>query len=308
MNIFNDLNLVRSFVCIVETGSISNAARHMGLKQPTVSRYLQTLEQRCGTSLVHRNTHRMQLSTAGQQFLEDARLVLSVVDEAEQRMSDDKNKVQGHIRLFSTVDFGQSVVTQLVTSFIEANPQITFELAYSNRATYMLEEGSDVGIIAGHIIDDTVVAVELKPIKRGVYAATNFLSMQGYHSDPQNPEDLTSLPWLALSRNQFSSKERIKFTSNNRKEQIVKFVSPVLTSEGVSSLSVAAQMGAGFAILPNWLASEYVEKNRLVRLLDEWEPESLPANIVYPSQRNIPNRIRRFIEFSKEYMNSILDK
>lgn len=303
MNIFEDLNLVRAFVNIVERGSISAAARHMGLKQPTLSRYLKALEERSGTQLLYRDTHRMQLSTAGQQFLEDARSILALAEEAEERLNDDQSKIQGHMRLFSTVDFGQSVVTQLIASFVEVNPKITIELGYSNRPIYMLEEGCDIGIIAGDILDDTVIALTLKHIKRSVYASPSFVNE---HGCPNKLEELDEFPWLELSGRQFHAKKKVRFVSSAGIEKVVDVPSPVFISEGVTSLREAASMGFGITILPDWLASEYLAKNKLIRIFEDWRPESIPANIVYPVQRHRSKRVRRFIEFSESYMNAIL--
>ncbi|WP_026259694.1 LysR family transcriptional regulator, partial [Desulfobacter curvatus] len=77
MTVFDDLSLLRAFVCIVESGNISAAARKLRVTQPTLSRYLQILEDRCGAVLLFRDTHRMRLSSAGNQFLREAQSLLA---------------------------------------------------------------------------------------------------------------------------------------------------------------------------------------------------------------------------------------
>ena len=302
MSIFDDLSLLRAFVCIVESGNISSAARKLRLAQPTLSRYLQTLENRCGGVLLYRDTHHIRLSSVGHQVLEDARALLALAEEAEQRMQSDQTTIQGNIHLFATIDFGQSVVSRLIARFIQANPAVSIDLAYSNRPLHMLKEGCDVGIIAGVITDDTVVAHSTGVIKRYLVAASAFLDA---HQAVSNPIELQSWPWLTLSGTQFGGGRTVTLYSSEHKKQKLT-LTPVLTSEGVTSLREAVRMGLGIAVLPEWLIAEDILSRRLIRVLPAWQAEDLPAHIVYPVQRHLPLRVRTFIDFAADYMAKIL--
>ena len=106
MTAFDDLSLLRAFVCIVECGSISAGARHLKIPQPTLSRYLRVLEEHCGTALLRRDTHRMNLTQTGQRLLEDARIMLAHAEAADQRLREDQTMLSGHLRLFCDRGFG----------------------------------------------------------------------------------------------------------------------------------------------------------------------------------------------------------
>ena len=302
MTVFDDLSLVRAFVCIVENGGISAAARKLRRTQPTLSRYLRTLEDRCGTVLLYRDTHRIRLSSAGHQFLEDARSLLALAEEAEQRLRNDQATLQGNIRLFATIDFGQSVVSRMITGFIQANHAVTIDLAYSNRPLHMLEEGCDVGIVAGAVTDDTVVACSIGPIERYLVASPALLRT---HKAVSSPMELQSWPWLTLSGAQFGGGREVTLYSSEQEEQKLT-VSPVMTSEGVGSLREAVRLGLGIAVLPEWLIEEDIVSGRLIRVLPEWRSGNLPAHIVYPVQRRLPSRVRTFIDFATAYMTTVL--
>lgn len=302
MTAFNDLNLLGAFVRVVESGSLSAAARKLGLTQPTLSRYIQTLEERGGCQLLYRDTHRMHLTPAGHQLLEDARLLLSLAEEANHRLQQDHSGLRGSIRLFSTIDFGQSVVSRLLASFLAANPGVTAELAYSNRPLHMMEEGSDVGIIAGTIMDDTVVARPVGVIRRLVVASPGLVRS---HKAVSRPEDLAGWPWLNLTGAQFFGGQNITLFGKGGKEHRLS-LEPVMLAEGVSSLREAARMDLGVAVLPEWLVAEDLVSGRLVHLLPHWRGKDLPAHIVYPVQRRMPARVRAFIEFAGDYMRTAL--
>ena len=302
MTPFDDLFLLRAFVCIVESGNISAAARKLKVTQPTLSRYLQTLEARCGHVLLYRDTHRMHLSSSGYQFLEEARSLLTMAEEAEQRRLNDQAILSGHIRLFSTIDFGQSIVSRLVTDFLQTHPAVTIELAYSNRPVHMIQEGCDVGIIAGAISDESIVAKFLGAITRYPVVSPEFIATK---KTPLKPLELQAWPWLTLTGIQFGGEKEIVLYSSKGKRQ--KFtIAPTLTSEGVTSLREAALGGLGIAILPEWLIAEDVNQKRLIRVLSKWQAEELPSYIVYPMQRHLPLRVRSFIDYAISSMKTFL--
>src|ERR1700691_3527992 len=151
MTMFTDLTLLRGFVSIVDSGSISAAARNLHLTQSTLSRQLQSLEDQCGTVVLRRDTHRMRLTDTGHRLVADARALLALAEESEHRLRNEQTAVQGNIRIFATIDFGQSVVSRMIASFIQAHPTVTTELAYSNRQLHMFEEGVDVRVIVANL-------------------------------------------------------------------------------------------------------------------------------------------------------------
>lgn len=301
MTIFNDLGLLQAFVAIVESGSISAAARKLHLSQPTLSRQLRALEDQCGAPLLRRDTHRMSLTDVGHQFLADAQALLALAEEAEQRLRQDQSALSGQIRVFSTIDFGQSVVSRLISSFIQAHPAVRIELGYSNRPLHMIEEGCDAGIVAGALTDERVVARSLGEIKRYPVASPAFLKD---HKLPGNVESLRDFPWIALSSRQFGGSKDLTLYSGTSAQSLQ--IEPVMVSEGVTSMREAARMGLGIAVLPAWLIEEDLVAGRLVRILPKWQAKPLPAQIIYPLQRRLPLRVQAFIEFATEYMATVL--
>jgi molybdenum-dependent DNA-binding transcriptional regulator ModE len=103
MTPFDDLELLRVLLRIVESGSISAAARSLKIPQPSLSRHLRTLESRAGARLLQRDTHHLHLTGAGQRLLDSARNLLALADEATDRLREGHATLQGHLRLFSTI-------------------------------------------------------------------------------------------------------------------------------------------------------------------------------------------------------------
>jgi len=302
MTAFDDLSLLRAFVCIVECGSISAGARRLKIPQPTLSRYLRVLEEHCGAALLRRDTHRMSLTQTGQRLLADAQTMLAHAEEADQRLREDQTTLSGHLRLYATIDWGQFTVTRLVSSFLQINPKVTAELGFTNRPLRMIQEGCDVGILPGKITDESVIARPAGKITLYLAASPSLVESR---PTVKKKADLKSWPWIGLSGIQFWSAKEIKLFAHNRAEQTL-HISPVLISEGVTSIREAVRAGLGVAVLPDWLIREDLLSGRLVRVLPQWNAKDLPVHVVYAGHRLLPTRVRAFIDFAVSYMTKEL--
>jgi DNA-binding transcriptional LysR family regulator len=302
MTVFDDLSLLRAFVCIVECGSISAGARHSKIPQPTLSRYLRLLEENCGTTLLRRDTHRMSLTQTGQRLLGDARTMLAHAEAADQRLREDQTMLSGHLRLFATIDLGQSIVTRLVSSFLQTNSKVTAELALANRPLHMIQEGCDVGILPGKITDESVIARPAGKITAYLAASPSLVQSR---PAVKEPADLKSWPWIGFSGVQVWSGKEIKLFARHRAEQTL-HLSPVLMSEGVGSTREAVRTGLGVAVLPDFLIREDLLSGQLVRVLPQWNAKDLPIHVVYTGARLLPTRVRAFIDFAVSYMTKEL--
>jgi DNA-binding transcriptional LysR family regulator len=298
MAAFDDLFLLRAFVCIVESGSVSAGARRLKIPQPTASRYLRQLEEQSGGPLLRRDTHRMSLTETGHRLLEDARAVLALAEDAEHRLREGQTTLSGHLRLFATIDSGQSYVTRLISSFLQINPKVTAELQFTNRPFHMIQEGCDVGIVAGDITDESVVARLANKQLRYLVASPALIKSRPVVNEPA---DLKSWSWLSLSGFQFGGSKETRLYSSKGIEHALP-ISPVFISEGATSLREAVRAGLGICVLPDFLVREDLLSGRLVRVLPQWKAKEIPVHVVYPSHRMLPVRVRTFVEFAVTYV------
>lgn len=298
MRAFEDLTLLRAFVSIVECGSISAGARQMRITQPTLSRQLRTLENLCGAALLRRDTHQMSVTETGNRLLADAKAILAQAEEADHRLREDHTTLSGHLRLFATVDLGQWIVTRILTRFLRENPKVTASLALANRPLHMIQEGCDVGILPGKITDESVVARPAGAITLLLAASPNLVRR---NSPVKRPSDLRAWPWISLAGSQFWSLKEVTLFGPGGKEEKVN-ISPVLISEGVTSVREAVRDGLGVAMLPDWLIRDELESGEIVQILPKWKPRDLPIHVVYAGQRVVPARVSAFIDFAVQQL------
>jgi len=298
MRAFEDLTLLRALVCIVECGSISAGARRLRISQPTLSRQLRTLEELCGTALLRRDTHRMNVTETGQRLLTDAKAILAHAEEADRRLHEDHTTLSGHLRLFATFDVGQWVVTPLASQFLQKNPKVTATLALSNRPLQMIQEGCDVGILPGRITDESVIARPACMIALHLAASPALIKSR---PPVKALADLKSWPWVSIMGSQFWSTKELTLFGRDGTEQTLR-ISPVLISEGITSVREAVRDGLGIALLPDWLIKDELDSGDLAQVLPKWKAKDLPIHVVYAGQRVLPTRVSAFIDFAVRYL------
>lgn len=302
MAALDDLQLLRTFVRIAETGSISRAASSMSVPQPTVSRRLRQLEATLGVVLVQRDTHVLSLTDAGQHLLEDARDILGRVSAAAERLHEGASAARGHLRIMSVVDSGQWVVPRLLAGFRKVHPDVTADLHLINRPSKFAQEGFDCGIVAGAITDSAVAVRKVCEVERKLVAAPALLKEHGV---PNIPEELQKLPWMGVLQPHFSARDEVRLI-RGRKQQIVR-LSPVLVMDSVTALREAAIAGAGLTLQPDWLLSEAFRKGVLVHVLPKWKLLPVQISVVFPTGR-ISAAARAFVDYAAETIPKIISE
>jgi DNA-binding transcriptional LysR family regulator len=166
----------------------------------------------------------------------------------------------------------------------------------------MLREGCDIGILPGKITDESVIARPAGMIVLHLAAAPSLVKK---HPVARELADLKSWPWLSLGGFKFWSAKEITLFARNGAEQTLP-ISPILISEGLTSVREATRAGLGLAILPDWLTDEDLRSKRLVRVLPQLKTKDLPLHVVYAGQRPQPARVSAFIDFAVAYMTKEL--
>lgn len=297
----DDLKQLRAFVQVADSGSISAAARVLGVAQPTLSRQLQALETHVGLPLVRRDTHNMSLTEAGRTLLTDARKILALAERAGQKLLAERDTLHGHLRVVSVLDIGQWVVSRALARFRELHPHITAEMHLINRPTRFIEEGFDCGFLVGEPIDKSLIMRKIASLPRLLVATPSLLEKFG---TPGTPEDLHKLPWLGVLQPHFDARERLTLSRHGQPVQIG--FKPGLLLDSVTALREAAFLDAGFTMLPEWIVGPDLATGRLVHLLPDWHIPDFDLKIAYGVDRHITGRLRAFIDFVHEEIPTML--
>ena len=142
------LSLLATFVRIAERGSISAAARDLGLSQASASRHLNELETRLGTILIERTTHHLSLTEAGEAALEEARDLLNGWLALAERF-DDSSDLSGTLRVVAPIALGQRHLIDATMDWQRAFPNLQINWQLDDSELNLAETGADVWIRIG---------------------------------------------------------------------------------------------------------------------------------------------------------------
>ena len=174
-----DLVTIRLAVTCAQSGSLSAAARELGVTTPAVSRHLAQMEARLGLALVNRTTRRMSLTPEGELYLEHARRILGEIDDLNELLGQSRRAPQGLLRVNATLGFGRSHVAPVISRFARKHPQVEVQLQLSVNPPPLTEELFDVCIRFGAPPDSRVIARYIAPNRRLLCASPAYLAKHG---------------------------------------------------------------------------------------------------------------------------------
>ncbi|WP_447774340.1 LysR substrate-binding domain-containing protein [Variovorax boronicumulans] len=284
------IELMQTFVHIVEAGSLSAAALQMGATQPTVSRRLQALERSLGVRLLRRSTHAMKLTEDGERCYERARELIADWHAFEADLRGVGDEPEGTLRVVAPHALGQMLLVGPLADYLRAYPRVSVEWLLNDRRPDFIAEGVDCAIQVGEVTDAMAVAVKLSEVPRVVVAAPSVLEGR---TPPTHAAELAALPWLALRT---FYRNEVQFTHWPSGETARVPIHPRMSTDSLYALQSAARMGLGACLGSTWLLKADIAAGRLVQLVPQWQVAPLPVYLVYPHARFQPARLRRFIE------------
>jgi DNA-binding transcriptional LysR family regulator len=245
--------------------------------------------------LLRRDTHTMSLTNAGRTLLGDARELLALVDRMGGRLQHEQGALTGHLRLVSVVDVGQWVVSRVLSRFQGLHPQVTAELHLINRPTKFVKEGFDCGILIGAPVDRGVVGKKIADLPRRMVASAGFIEK---HGRPETPDDLGGLPWLGFLQPHFFTRDRVDLENDGVSRRLK--LTPTMLLDTVTAVREAVIEGAGFTVLPEWMASADLSAQRLVELLPDWRVSGAELYLAHSAQGELSQRVARLVAYFTE--------
>lgn len=290
------VELMRTFVRIVEAGSLSAAAKQMGTTQATVSRRLQSLETLLGVKLILRTTHAMKLTDDGERGYQHAKHIIDAWLALEDGLNITEDEPVGTLRVRAPHAFGQQQLLEPLLQFLARYPQLSVEWMLNDKTVDFLSDNIDCAIRVGAEVDPATVSVLLAEVPRSIVASPALLA---HYGDTTHPEQLSTLPWIAV--NTFYQ-HSVSLRHQQRNEPITINISPRLSTDSIYVARNAALAGLGVAIVSSWMVEEDIVHGRLVELFADWPAASLPVHLVYPWARYYPVRLRKFLALMKDVM------
>ncbi len=283
---------MRVFTRAVADGSLSAAARHLGMSPAMAAKHVNALEARLGVKLLRRTTRRLSLTEAGSNYLEACQRILPEIDEAEAAAASQRIKATGLLRLNLPLAFGVRFVAPLLPEFARRHPEVKVELGLSDAQLDLIAGNWDLAIRIGQLADSPLHSRKLGDSVLRVCAAPAYLDRRGV---PRRVAELIQHNCLSYT---LSSMQNGKFWAFGKKGDIRVAINGDMVANNGDALLAAALGGQGIIYQPDFIVGDAIRAGTLVALqLDKPVADVGGIHVLYPPERRPPAKVRVMIDY-----------
>ena len=286
-----DWDKLRVFHAAAEAGSFTHAGEKLGLSQSAVSRQVGALEQDLDTPLFHRHARGLILTEQGEILLRTVKDVMSKLDAARLRLSEQREKPQGELRVTTTLGIGANWLAPQLGEFLELYPEIKLRLILTDDELDLGMREADVGLRLRQPSQPDLIRRRLFTVHYHLYASADYIRR---HGQPKTLVDLDQhriLSYGATGAGFLNSLNSLLTAGRDAKNPRV----PALSVNNITALRQAVEAGVGIAVLPEYLLA--TADSGLVQLLPNAEMPELECYLVYPEEMKNVARVQVFRDF-----------
>lgn len=292
-----NLNLLKTYVRVVETQNLSRTAEDFGISQPAVTKQIQSLEDMYGVLLLERSGRKLKPTEAGQTLYFCARDVIKAMDKTDRAMADFTESLKGNLYLGASTIPGQYILPSLIKRFKEKNPHINISLDIGDTERIfnrVAERELDVGIVGGFannrkvdgfkwLDDDLVVVVP----ERHKLARHNNLPLK----------DLLAEKWIMREKGSGTRKaiEDLLSTHGIKKDDLNVY----LEAGSTEAVLAMVESGMGISIVSRWAVRRSESHSHIAVIRLDENDANRAFWVIYPSQKVRRKSVNQFLDFLK---------
>ncbi|UPQ84688.1 LysR family transcriptional regulator [Pseudomonas knackmussii] len=286
---------MRVFTRAASAGSLSAAARHLGLSPAMATKHVDALEARLGVKLFHRSTRRLSLTAAGSSYLEACLRILPEIDEAEASAASQRVEASGLLRMNVPLSFGTRFVAPLMPAFSRRHPAVNVELGLTDSQVDLIDGRWDMAVRIGRLADSPLQARRLADCPMLVCASPGYLDQHGV---PRRVSDLSRHNCLGYSLSNLLGDREWAFGPSG--EIRVPIAGNLVANNG-AALVAAAVGDQGVIYQPQFIVAAALSRGELVEIELDQPPLGLGGiHVVYPPDRRPPAKVRAMIDYLVE--------
>jgi DNA-binding transcriptional LysR family regulator len=283
------------FVSVGTCGSLSGAARELGISTAAVSKRLSQMEARLGVPLVNRTTRRMSLTPDGEVLFEHARRILGEIADLDQLLGASKGQPKGLLRVNATLGFGRLHIAPAISQYVLRYPEVDVQLQLSVNPPSLTEDQFDVCIRFGEPGDTRVIAKKLASNRRLLCASPKYLAARG---EPAAPSDLVRHNCICIRQGDeaYGTWRLHRDRDGGGPGEAVKVRGNLTTNDGEIAVNWALD-GHGILLRAEWDVERYLDSGRLVQVLPQYRTPDADIYAVYPQHQHQSARIRTLVAY-----------
>jgi len=286
----NKLRRMEIFKAVVDAGQFARAAQNLRLSNSAVSHAISDLEDFLGVQLLSRNTRGFQLTDDGERYYQNCCHILSEINAVENDLRQTSIEVDGPISITAPISYGVNIISPILAKFLQSNPNIDLSVSLSENYVDLVQAGIDMAIRIGRLPNSAMTAQKISTVKLILCASPDFTAR---HPDLKSLEDLNTV-------NCFRYRWTPKWNFTHEGSPIIFSPKGSVTSDSGDALLEFVAAGLGVSFLPDFICDDALKKGRIVSILPEYIPETVPVHAVFPPNKQRPVRLQKLLEFLKE--------
>lgn len=298
------LDAMRTLIGAVDGGSLSAAARRLGMPLATVSRKVSELEDHLQAQLVVRTRRGLRLTEAGDAYVLACRRILEAVEDAERAAAGEYRVPRGHLTITAPLLFGKLHVEPVILDFLKAYPEIRVRLVLDDHVVNIADDHIDAAVRIGPLPDSANRVTRLGEVTWVVCASPDYLEARG---EPPTPQDLARHDCVMFEGRQSTSlwsSEVWQFGSGATALSMP--IQPRFRVNTAEAAINAAMAGAGIVRLLSYQVAEARALGALRTILTTFEPPAIPVQLVHPGHALPPLKLRAFLDFASPRLRAAL--
>lgn len=284
----DDLKRMSVFAAVVEQGSMTKAARRLGMSTSAVSQQIRLLERAGGVTLLHRTTRKLALTEAGGRFAEHCQAMVRAAQQARELLAQAHDAPQGELRISAPVGFARHVAPALAPLLAD-HPGLRLRLLVDDALIDLVDARIDLALRAGRLADSSWAARRLCAFTWGLYAAPAYLARR---EPPATPAQLVQHQWIGAPRD--GQTLLLELVGPAGAIAPVR-IEPRITSNNQLTLQQMCVAGLGVALLVRNDLDDDLQAGRLSPVLPEWRPAPIDVWAVTPQRDAQPAKVRHAI-------------
>lgn len=293
----DQLTAIRTFIRIVESGSITKAAASLGMPKSTASKLLADLEFHLGTKLLLRSTRSITVTPEGSAYYEQVSQVVGRLDDADLSLRESSSDPKGRVRVDVHSSMAISILIPALGDFRDKYPDIQLVIGISDRPVGLIEEGVDCVVRLGRLPDTTLIAKTIYEDRLVTCASPNYLAAYG---TPETPDDLAS-KHILLGYFSALTGTRWPLTFQHGTQTLEIEPGGPITNDSAGLAEMVAQ-GLGIGQIYHSTVTDYIAAGALIPILADWTMATAPISILYAPSKTLNLRTRLFIDWLSSHL------
>lgn len=297
----NKLEIIKIFVTVADTGSFTEAAQVLNLPKASVSAAIQKLENHVGSQLLQRTTRKVTITQDGEAFLERSKDLLSDMTEIENMFLKKTENLKGRIRADFPTPISRNVIIPRLPEFLKHHPELELEIGATDRKVDLIREGYDFVVRVGTLADSGLIARKIGEYKIVNLASPAYIKKYGR---PKNLEDLKNHYIVQYAPTLGGKPEGFEYFDGEK--YVMMKMKAFITVNSIDSSQAACKAGLGIIQAPYAGIKDFVKDGTYVTVLEKYKAEPMPISFVYPNRRNVPIRVKVFMDWVEETLQSYI--